>query len=117
LRSFAWTVIATANNVGRSARGTSASNGVWGERPGDSVATHALLLSKSSKTSTVAFLFNCHCSLVGMTFLLLLEGGEILATFAFDIHILEVKVKVRTMAVVEGRRGLRAECIEHSLRR
>jgi hypothetical protein len=80
LRSFALTVIATADDVGRSARGTSASRGVGRERSAvGNMATHPLLLSESSKTSTVAFLFSCYCLFIGATFLLLLEGGEVLA--------------------------------------
>jgi hypothetical protein len=85
-----------------------------GGRPGvGSMATHTLLLSKSSKTSTVPFLFSRYCSLVGITFLL---GGEILATLAFDIHILGVKVKVKRVAVAKDRRGLRTEYIERGVR-
>jgi len=118
LRSFARTVIPTADDVGRSARRTNASNGVRGEGWGlGSIAMHALLLSKSIKTSTVAFLFSCYCSLLGMSFLLLLEGGEIFATLAFDVRILGVKFKVKRMAVADGRRGLRAEYVEHGVRR
>jgi len=118
LRSFVWTVIPTADNVGRSARRTSASNGGRGERSGlGSMATHAFLLRKSGRTSTVAFLFSCYCSLVGMTFLLLLEGGEILATLAFDTRNLRVKFKVNRTAVAEGRRGLRVGYVEHGVRK
>jgi len=120
LRSSARTVIPIADNVGRSARGTGASNGVRGVGSGlGSMATHARLLSKSSKTSTVAFLFSRYCSLIGMTFLLLLEGGEIFATLAFDIRILGVKFRVNRAAVADGKRGLRlrAEYIEHGVRR
>ena len=52
-----------------------------------------------------------------MTFLLPLEGGEIIATPAFDIRILGVKLKVNRMAVADGRRGLRAEYVEHGVQR
>jgi len=118
LRSLAWTVIPTTDGVGRSARWTGASNGVQGERSGlGSMATHAFSLSKSNKTSTVAFLFSRYCSLVGMTSLLLLEGREIFATLAFDIRNLRVKFKVNRTAVAEGRRGLRVEYVEHGVRR
>ena len=119
-RSFTWTVITTADNVGRSARGTGASSSVRGDiSVVGSIATHAFLLSKRGKPSTVALLFSCYCSLVGVAFLLLLEGGKVLATLAFDIRVLGVNVKVKRMVVPESRRGLglRAKYVDHGVRR
>jgi len=120
VRRFALAVIATTDDVGRSIRGTSTSEGVRGKRLAvGCMAAHPLLLSEGSKTSTVTILFSCDFSFIGepllllLLLLLLLKGGDVLATLAFNVRALGVNVN--RMTADESVRGLRAEYVEHGV--
>jgi len=116
VRRSALAVIATADDVGRSIRGTSISEGVRGKRLAvGCMAAHPLLLSEGSKTSTVTFLFSCYCSFIVEPLLLLLEGSDILATLGFEGRVLGANVN--RMIAYESVRGLRAEYVEHGVQR
>lgn len=94
VRSFALAIIATTDDVGRGTRGTHGLKGMRWERSAvGCIATHALLLSESSKTGLVAFLFSFYRVLIGATLLLLLEGGEVLAALAFNKRVLGINIK------------------------
>jgi len=103
VRRFALAVIATAGDVGRRTRGTRTSEGMGGKRLAvGCMAAQPLLLSEGSKTSTVIPLFSFYCSFIGESLLLLLEGGDVLATLGFNVRVLGVNVNRMIADGIEG---------------